>query len=195
MAELCSAFKDTLQDNIKLEKHRFELLAIYRHDGDLNPHKTNNFSGPPRPELEEAWDRLMKSSMLEDLIPLVLQVLTVPLDADIKVSHAELGEFAGDDSVIKLSDGSGYYVTVSAFHGLHCVKRLHMYIYAEHYYAGLSEFELFMLRRHTGMLRHHENVLCWNMIVLTRHRTLSRLAEAAYPMPRRSYFHSNTLDY
>ncbi|CAK43888.1 hypothetical protein M747DRAFT_356016 [Aspergillus niger ATCC 13496] len=90
MAELCSAFKDTLQDNIKLEKHRFELLAIYRHDGDLNPHKTNNFSGPPRPELEEAWDRLMKSSMLEDLIPLVLQVLTVPLDADIKVSHAEL---------------------------------------------------------------------------------------------------------
>ncbi|KAI2863428.1 hypothetical protein CBS147343_2015 [Aspergillus niger] len=147
MAELCSAFEDTLQDNIKLEKHRFELLAIYRHDGDLNPHKTNNFSGPPRPELEEAWDRLMKN-------------------ADIKVSHAELGEFAGDDSVIKLSDGSGYYVTVSAFHGLHCVKRLHMYIYAEHYYAGLSEFELFMLRRHTGMLRHHENVLCWNMIIL-----------------------------
>ncbi|GKZ68231.1 hypothetical protein AnigIFM50267_002859 [Aspergillus niger] len=120
MAELCSAFEDTLQDNIKLEKHRFELLAIYRHDGDLNPHKTNNFSGPPRPELEEAWDRLMKN-------------------ADIKVSHAELGEFAGDDSVIKLSDGSGYYVTVSAFHGLHCVKRLHMYIYAEHYYAGLSD--------------------------------------------------------
>ncbi|RDH37029.1 hypothetical protein BDQ94DRAFT_167104 [Aspergillus welwitschiae] len=138
MAELCSAFEDTLQDNIKLVKHRFELLAIYRHDGDLNPHKTNNFSGPPRPELEEAWDRLMKN-------------------ADIKVSHAELGEFAGDDSVIKLSDGSGYYVTVSAFHGLHCVKRLHMYIYAEHYYAGLSEFELFMLRRHTGMLRQHEN--------------------------------------
>ncbi|PYH94052.1 hypothetical protein BO71DRAFT_477182 [Aspergillus ellipticus CBS 707.79] len=130
VVNFCRITKDSLQSSMQYEKHHFELLAIYRHNGDLNPHKTNNFSGPPRPELEEAWDKLLKN-------------------ADIRVSQEELGEFAGDDSIIKLSDDSGYYVTVSAFHGLHCVQRLHMYMFAEHYYTGLSEYELFMLRRHT----------------------------------------------
>ncbi|KAJ5559615.1 hypothetical protein N7513_002014 [Penicillium frequentans] len=125
------AMKGPLQATIEYEKRRFELLAIYRHDGDLNPHKTNSFNGPPRPELEKAWDELTQYR-------------------NVRVSLEELGDVEDEESLVNLTDGSGYYVTLSAFHGFHCIRRLHQYLYAEHYYPGLSEFEKFMLLRHTG---------------------------------------------
>ncbi|XRM42745.1 hypothetical protein ABZX51_005954 [Aspergillus tubingensis] len=138
-----------LRTAVEYEPRRFETLAIYRHDGSLNPHKTNAYNGPPRPELEEAWDKLMNNT-------------------NIRVTQDQLGEeFAAQDSIVELSDGSGYYVTVSAYHGLHCVQRLHHYIYADHYYPGLGEFEAFMLRRHT------EHCLDWLRQYVQCHPDLS----------------------
>lgn len=67
----------------------------------------------------------------------------------------ELGQFQDQDSIIELSDKSGFYVTVSAFHGLHCVRRFHKYMYIDHYYPEISEWEMFMLRRHTGNIILH----------------------------------------
>ncbi|PWY83790.1 hypothetical protein BO94DRAFT_468662, partial [Aspergillus sclerotioniger CBS 115572] len=135
-----------LRDAIEYRPQVFETLAIYRHDGTLNPHKTNAYNGPPRPELEEAWDKLMNNT-------------------NIRVTQDQLGEeFAAQDSIVELNDGSGYYVTVSAYHGLHCVQRLHHYIYAEHYYPGLDEFETFMLRRHAGKYDGHRQCVVWEKI-------------------------------
>ncbi|PYI02917.1 hypothetical protein BO78DRAFT_422077 [Aspergillus sclerotiicarbonarius CBS 121057] len=109
-----------LRDAIVYRPQVFETLAIYRHDGTLNPHKTNAYNGPPRPELEGAWDKLMNNT-------------------NIRVTQDQLGEeFAAQDSIVELNDGSGYYVTVSAYHGLHCVQRLHHYMYADHYYPGIK---------------------------------------------------------
>ena len=51
---------DPLRNVIGYEARRFELLAIYEHDGDVNPHKPNAFNGPPRQELEDEWDKLMQ---------------------------------------------------------------------------------------------------------------------------------------
>ncbi|KAI0100221.1 hypothetical protein GGR51DRAFT_564247 [Nemania sp. FL0031] len=122
--------KNPIRDRIAYEEHRFELLAIYNSDGSINEHKPSHFAGTPRPELETAWEHLMNHS-------------------EVRVSKEELGGFKDDDSIIKLTDGSGYYVTISAFHGLHCVRRLHKYIWSEHYYPELSEHDTFFLRRHT----------------------------------------------
>ncbi|KAM4064468.1 hypothetical protein HRG_005163 [Hirsutella rhossiliensis] len=115
---------------ISYEQREFELLAIYLSNGTLNPHKSNAFSGPPRKELENEWDHLMKHE-------------------SVRVQKSELGPFEDDDSVVELADGSGYYTTVAAFHGLHCVQRLHHYLYLDHYYPDLSEKEVFLLKRHT----------------------------------------------
>lgn len=70
-----------------------------------------------------------------------------------RVSKAELGQFAEDDTIVKLTDGSGYYSTVTVFHGLHCVNRLHHYLYPDHYYPDLDKDEQFLLKRHTGTSR------------------------------------------
>jgi hypothetical protein len=75
---------------------------------------------------------------------------TENLDQDIRVTAEELGDFAGDEGIVRLTDDSGYYVTVAAFHGLHCVRNLHKYLYAEHYYEGYSEQDLWTLKRHAG---------------------------------------------
>ncbi|PFH62854.1 hypothetical protein XA68_11635 [Ophiocordyceps unilateralis] len=122
---------------VSYEARSFDVKAIYLNNGTLNPHKTNSFNGPPRESLEDAWDKLMKHK------------LTVRLDQNVRVPENELGQYAGDPSIVKLEDGSGYYTTVALFHGLHCVRRLHHAIYADHYYPGLSEEEASLLKRHT----------------------------------------------
>ncbi|KAI1815062.1 hypothetical protein GGS20DRAFT_364073 [Poronia punctata] len=121
--------QNPLRDRITYQPHRFELLAIYTSNGTVNEHKPTHFTGTPRPELEDAWDGLMEHS-------------------EVRVSKEELGGFKNDDSIIQLADGSGFYVTVSAFHGLHCVRRLHKYLWADHYYPDLSDHDSFFLKRH-----------------------------------------------
>lgn len=72
-------------------------------------------------------------------------------DENFRAQEHELGQFAGQKSLVKLSDGSGYYVTVSVFHALHCVQRLHHYVYRDHYHPNLSEKDDFALKQHTGI--------------------------------------------
>ncbi|UKZ84068.1 hypothetical protein TrVFT333_011884 [Trichoderma virens FT-333] len=117
------------------EERPFALQSIYLENQTVNPAKSNQFNGPPRQDLEDAWDSLMQHQ-------------------NIRVYQDELGDFATDDSVVQLSDGSGYYYsTVAVFHGLHCIQRLHNSIYPEVYYPGLTEEEAFTLRRHTVVCR------------------------------------------
>jgi hypothetical protein len=71
-------------------------------------------------------------------------------DENIRVREDELGQFKGDPSLVKLSDGSGYYATVSFSHALHCIQRFHHYMYRDHYHPNLSEEESFSLMVHTG---------------------------------------------
>lgn len=62
----------------------------------------------------------------------------------------ELGTLAGDDTLVQLSDSSGYFATLAVYHGLHCVQRLHHWLYKESYYDGLSTDEERLLKAHTG---------------------------------------------
>ncbi|KAK8110390.1 uncharacterized protein PG998_006847 [Apiospora kogelbergensis] len=128
---------------IRYEQREFNRQSVYLHDGSLNHKKpTLNFNGPPRPALEAAWERLKDND-------------------SVRVSAEELGQFAGDDTIISLTDGSGYYTTVAVYHGLHCVQRLHHYLYPDHYYPDLDEDERFTLLRHT------EHCLDWLREYLT----------------------------
>lgn len=74
------------------------------------------------------------------------------LDQNIRLQKEELGSFANDQSLVKLSDGSGYYATLAVFHGLHCVKRLHHFVHRDSYYPGISQTDADRLLYHTGGL-------------------------------------------
>ncbi len=79
-----------------------------------------------------------------------LKLIVITLDQNIRIKQEELGQFAGDESLVKLSDGSGYYATTAVFHGLHCIKRVHHFIYRDSYYDDISDEEARLLQLHTG---------------------------------------------
>jgi hypothetical protein len=118
---------------IEYEGKKFQLSSIYSPDGSPNPHKPNNFLGPPRPELEEEWETILG-------------------DINIRLQRSEMDQFAHDNDLIELADGSGYWNTMAVHHGLHCVKRLHHYIHKDYYYEGVNGSDAFRLLEHTGEL-------------------------------------------
>lgn len=71
-------------------------------------------------------------------------------DQNIRVTEKDLGQPIEDDTVIQLTDGSGAFATLTVFHGLHCVERLHHYLYPEYYYHSFSEEDKLLLKYHTG---------------------------------------------
>ncbi|KAI1177470.1 hypothetical protein F4777DRAFT_206751 [Nemania sp. FL0916] len=78
---------------------------------DADPN-TSHFAGEPRPELDQAWSSLLRSSM-------------------IKVSEDELRKM--NKTSIALKDGSGYLGYLESIHMLHCVKRIYQAQHPEHY--------------------------------------------------------------
>ncbi|KAK5657144.1 hypothetical protein OQA88_3201 [Cercophora sp. LCS_1] len=113
------------------EQRRFDFHGIYTASGALNSHKKDaQFTGPPRPELDAAWMQLQRYS-------------------DIKVSEQELGSFAADKTLVRLTDGSGTYAMLAVYHGLHCVERMHHVLYTDHYYPNLTDAEAFLLKQHS----------------------------------------------
>ncbi|KAI0878355.1 hypothetical protein GGS24DRAFT_518143 [Hypoxylon argillaceum] len=70
------------------------------------------FTGEPRPEVDQAWSQLLRSSM-------------------IRISEEELKRM--NKTSIRLRDGSGYVGYLEAIHMLHCVKRMYQSRHPEHY--------------------------------------------------------------
>ncbi|EAQ86244.1 hypothetical protein CHGG_07497 [Chaetomium globosum CBS 148.51] len=149
------------RDAIQFEDRYFNVRSIYTSNGSVNTRKSDvAFSGPPRLELEEAWAKILAYQ-------------------NFRVQEHELGEYKGQKSIIQLSDGSGFYMTVAVQHALHCVQRLHHYLYKDHYYSGFSDNDTFALRQHTehclDWLRHfpgpvskdwgHHRCVAWEPIV------------------------------
>ena len=102
-----------------------------------------------------------------------------------------MDQFAHDDDLIELADGSGYWSTMAVYHGLHCVKRLHHYIHKDYYYAGLNGSDSFRLLKHTGELCCFGKKDGWETDLS---RTLPRLAPAVRAVQRRHDVDSLALD-
>lgn len=76
----------------------------------------NPFRGPPRPELDAAWNELVQFS-------------------NIRVTAEDLRRI--NRTSVQLSDGSGmYWSGLNVHHQLHCLKMLRQAIYPEYYFEG-----------------------------------------------------------
>ncbi|KAI1831337.1 hypothetical protein DTO013E5_6428 [Penicillium roqueforti] len=78
---------------------------------------SNPFKGPPRPESEEGWHKLLN------------------LAAAIRVDKEVLDRI--NRTSVALQDGLGYMVGLDVYHQLHCLVRIHTsairYLHREHY--------------------------------------------------------------
>ena len=72
------------------------------------------------------------------------------LDQNIRLPKDDFGPFADDEDLVELSDKSGYMGTLAVFHGLHCLKRFHHYLYQDDYYPDMSVDDKRRLLFHAG---------------------------------------------
>lgn len=139
-----------LYDAIQYEDRTFEAVSIRLYNGTLNPDKPTDFGGDARPELEAAWKELSKSKQ-----PALAQIECLSLtrrnaDQNIRLTEEDLAQTDADDTVVQLTDGSGSYGTLTVFHGLHCVERMHRYLHYDSYYSSFSDEEETLLIWHLG---------------------------------------------
>ncbi|KAI0378054.1 hypothetical protein F5Y04DRAFT_166361 [Hypomontagnella monticulosa] len=80
------------------------------------------FVGYPRPELEKAWEGLLKNM-------------------NIRISKEDVRHFGREETAVALPDGSGYIGTLNVFHEIHCVRWLHKHLYQEIYWPGLDDVQ------------------------------------------------------
>ncbi|SPQ23412.1 1bc153c3-b1e0-449e-8bc9-2e29dcdb6895 [Thermothielavioides terrestris] len=83
-------------------------------------HEHSIYVGQPNPALDAAWKKLLANS-------------------NIRVTEAEMEAIPGRRSqAIPLPDG-GYYGSLNVYHNLHCIKRLHHYMYPEYYFPNITQ--------------------------------------------------------
>lgn len=94
------------------------------------------------------------STSASDLIVVydVLLSSPSPPDSNIRLYEHEMNEdFRDNPGLARLSDGSGIYGTVAAFHSIHCIKRLRYLLHFDHYHANVTKKQATGLKLHGGM--------------------------------------------
>ncbi|KAI0910067.1 hypothetical protein F4823DRAFT_387654 [Ustulina deusta] len=93
-------------------------------------YESSPFIGEPRPELDQAWSRLLRSTM-------------------VMISDEEMRRM--NKTSISMKDGSGYLGYLEAHHMLHCVKRLYQFQHQDAY-PELRDIGTFSLKHHDHCL-------------------------------------------
>ncbi|CAF9906892.1 hypothetical protein IMSHALPRED_005385 [Imshaugia aleurites] len=100
-------------DAIAYESQKWDSTNTFFTKGTINPHRLHKEFGPPAPESDAAWAELIRYQ-------------------NIRLTKEELGESRDKPGLVEVAEGSGYYATLSVYHSLHCVKRLHHLMYFDH---------------------------------------------------------------
>ncbi|KAF2163040.1 hypothetical protein M409DRAFT_26486 [Zasmidium cellare ATCC 36951] len=102
----------------------------------------SEYFGRPSAEIDSNWEDLMLASTIH-------------------LTEADRQHHSSDLPTVQLPDGT-YAGQLMVYHELHCLKRLHQYINADHYFPNLTDYDRRMNKMHTehclGTLR--QGVMC-----------------------------------
>ncbi|KAG6002682.1 hypothetical protein E4U21_002834 [Claviceps maximensis] len=108
---------------VQWEAHKFTLEDRIQEKG--------SFSGRPNADLDKAWHDLLN---YENIV----------IEPEIMEHYERL------DIGVPVPEGGGYLGTLNVYHELHCLKRLHQYMYPDYYFPNLSPQQHEMNRLHNG---------------------------------------------
>ncbi|KAK4508358.1 hypothetical protein PRZ48_002096 [Zasmidium cellare] len=77
------------------------------------------YTGPPGEDVDQAWHDLLNNQ-------------------NIRIEPDVMRRLGREDIGIKVPGEDAYLGTLNVFHELHCLKRLHQYMYQEHYFPNLT---------------------------------------------------------
>jgi Mycotoxin biosynthesis protein UstYa len=110
----------------------------------------NHFVGAPRPELDEAWNSLLRSTSSIPSNHLYIAYQPTPPDSYVRVSTPEYTRLRLNRSTLELADSSGHVLSLGAYHSLHCLKQVHKWIHRDSYPEELFGAKLEVRRWHIG---------------------------------------------
>jgi hypothetical protein len=87
------------------------------------------FAGKPSASIDKAWHDLLDPE-------------------NIRIEPEVVEHYGRLDTAIQIPDGSGYMAVLNVYHELHCIKRIHQYMYKEHYFPDLDEELIELNRKH-----------------------------------------------
>ncbi|MCJ1355116.1 MAG: hypothetical protein MMC33_005107 [Icmadophila ericetorum] len=114
---------DPVRPAINFELQEFDHTQIFFN------HTAKPYGGAPKPEIDDAWDDLLRGF-------------------NMRVTEDEMRQLGKLDNNIPLPDG-GYFGSLTVFHQLHCIWRLHTALYPKYYWADLSDEEAFLNLGHS----------------------------------------------
>jgi len=128
----------------------------------------NPFAGAPRKELHEAWHKLLQND-------------------NIRLPKSTL-EALGLSSVY-VRDSSEGIASLSVYHALHCVKKVHEMMYKEHYHSGKTKLQMQREAKHADHCVEYlrESLMCKPDLSLVTFRWINDTSqhpdepEAFYP--------------
>ena len=110
----------------------------------------NHFVGAPRPELDEAWDSLLRSTSPIPSNHLYIAHQPTPPDSYVRISTLEYTRLRFNRSALELADGSGHMLSLGAYHSLHYLKQVYKWIRRDSYPGKLFGAKLEERRWHIG---------------------------------------------
>ncbi|MCJ1379343.1 hypothetical protein MMC17_002444 [Xylographa soralifera] len=78
------------------------------------------YSGKPSAALDLAWHNLLNFE-------------------NIRLEPEVMEHYGRSDIGVALPEGNGYIGTLNVYHELHCIKRLHQYMYQEYYWNDITD--------------------------------------------------------
>ncbi|RYO87812.1 hypothetical protein DL764_008806 [Monosporascus ibericus] len=118
----------------------------------------NPFTGDPRPQLDEAWHRLL-------------------LNDNIRVPKDYLDEL--NLTSIYTKDGSEGIVSLSVYHSLHCLKKVKRMLFKEHYHQGKSSEAMAREAKHVDHCIEYirESLMCQPDLSMVTFRWINNTAQ------------------
>ncbi|KAK1574211.1 uncharacterized protein LY79DRAFT_524431 [Colletotrichum navitas] len=87
------------------------------------------YTGKPSAQLDKAWHDLLN-------------------DENILLEPEYIQHYGRQDTAVEVPEGGRYIGTLNVYHELHCLKRIHHFMYSDHYFPGLSKHQMELNRLH-----------------------------------------------
>ncbi|KAF5970473.1 hypothetical protein FBULB1_9670 [Fusarium bulbicola] len=95
------------------------------------------------------WQAILLHASILIIYTILLLLIVAPLwkrrerevvyNSNIRITEDEMSHIPGrKEQAIELPDG-GYFATLNVYHNLHCIKRLHHYMYPDYYFPNITE--------------------------------------------------------
>lgn len=83
-------------------------------------------------------------------------------DENIRVEPEYMRDLGRENIGVAIPEGGGYIGTLNVYHEIHCLKRIHQFMYPEHYFPEFTPHQHEINRLHNGNATKDTSPTCGN---------------------------------